>query len=228
MTLPWVRLPSAWINQRGLIDIKWENGGAGANGIAALMLLTVIAHRADPVSGQARVTYEEFCAIASLSRPKVSQGLSLLERLGVIQRGGAAGPSVYQLVSFTDDDSWAKLPAKSMYSSSGRIAAFADFALRRPVELDAMKLFLLVAARRDRQTNLAKISYPKIEEYSGIRHARIKSAISYLAGHDLLHVEHVPSTTSEHGIANAYRLPGIEPYNHMGTRGRGLDASAFE
>ena len=30
MKSTWVRLPSTWINERGLVSFKWEHGGAGA------------------------------------------------------------------------------------------------------------------------------------------------------------------------------------------------------
>ena len=53
---------------------------------------------------------------------------------------------------------WAKLPYKSMYSAS-TIAAFTDFQLRRVAELDALKLFFLFVARRDRENNVANIGY---------------------------------------------------------------------
>jgi hypothetical protein len=89
--------------------------------------------------------------------------------------------------------------------------------------LDALKLFFLFVARRGRDTNLASIGYDKIEEYSGMKRLRIKPAISFLASLSLIYVEHVPSKTTP-GIANAYRIVGLESYHHLGTTGRGLDA----
>jgi hypothetical protein len=224
----WVRLPSTWINEGGLVSFKWAHGGAGADQIAALMVLTVIAHNADEASGRARLTYDDFCAHTELSRAKVSNGLRVLEHHGLIKRAGDAGQSILQLANYDPERGWAKFPAKSMYSGQARISAFADFRLRKVVELDALKLLFLMVARRDNRTNLANVSYPKIEEYSGILNVRIKTAISYLASQSLLHVEHIPRLNSEYGVANAYRIPGIEPYNHMGTRGRTFDASDFE
>jgi hypothetical protein len=227
MKSTWVRLPSTWINERGLISFKWAPGGAGADQVAALMVLTVIAHNADQASGRARITYDDFCAHTDLSRAKVSKGLTVLEHHGVIKRGGDAGQSIFQLAHYKADGGWAKFPAKSMYSGE-RIRAFADFRLRKVVELDALKLLFLMVARRDNKTNLANISYPKIEEYTGILNVRIKAAISYLASQSLLHVEHIPRMSSEYGVSNAYRVVGIEPFNHFGTRGRTLDALDFE
>jgi hypothetical protein len=97
-----------------------------------------------------------------------------------------------------------------MYSG-GRIRAFDDFRLRRVVELDAMKLFLLFVQRRDRKSNLAIISYDKIEDYTGITRPRIKSALSFLSAFPLVYVEPQPSVQSEFGVSNAYRIVGIEP-----------------
>ena len=81
--------------------------------------------------------------------------------------------------------------------------------------------------RRNKDTNLANISYDKIAELSGIERHHIKSAISLLIVNRLVYVEHVQSEVSEHGIANAYRLPHIDPYSHMGTKGRGMDSADF-
>jgi hypothetical protein len=114
---------------------------------------------------------------------------------------------------------WCKLPAKRLYSGE-RIEAFDAFRLRVIAELDAMKLYLLFAARRDNESNLANISYDKITEFSGVERSRLKKAISVLAALGLVYVEHRTSTTNDYGVANAYRLAHLDPYVHMGTRGR--------
>ncbi len=181
------------------------------------MALTVIAHATDSETGTARVTYDDFCAATSLSRAKVSKGLDALERIKVVEREPDDARSIYKLANYSVTGGWAKLPFKSMYSS-GTIAAFNDFRLRRIAELDALKLFFLFVARRNRNTNVANIGYEKIEEYTRIRRVRIKTAISFLASLSLVYVEHIPSTESRLGISNAYRIVGLEPYNHMGTR----------
>jgi hypothetical protein len=53
---PWVRLPSAWIKESGLADMKWKPGGEGSDNAAALMALTAIVHAADEETGVARAT----------------------------------------------------------------------------------------------------------------------------------------------------------------------------
>jgi hypothetical protein len=221
-----VRLPSNWINEGGLKSLSWKNGGTGADHIAALMALTVIAHYADSESGVARITYDRFCQATHLSRAKVSKGLDALERINVIEREPGDARSTYKLANYNAADGWAKFPFKSMYSSD-TIVAFTDFQLRRVAELDALKLFFLMVARRDRQKNVANIGYEKIEEYTDIRRVRIKTAISFLASRSLVYVERLPSTVSPDGVSNAYRIVGVEAYKHMGTQGRTLDSVDF-
>ncbi len=114
------------------------------------------------------------------------------------------------------------MPAKGLYSGD-RIAAFDPFKLRAVAELDAMKLYLLFASRRNNESNFADISYDKITEFSGVERSRLKTAISVLAAHGLVYVEHRPSAINDHGVASAYRLAHLDPYVHMGTRGRGSE-----
>lgn len=219
----WVRLPTKWINDYGLTDLSWQYGGAGADNIAALMALTVIAHATDADTGLARVTYDHFSASTGLSRAKVSKGLDVLERIKVVEREPGEARSVYKLANYDTSGGWGKFPFKSMYSS-GTITAFKDFQLRRVAELDALKLFFLMVARRDRQTNLANIGYDKIIDYTKIKRVRIKTAISFLAARSLVYVERIPSTISPDGVSNSYRVVGVEPRTHSGNQGRKLDA----
>jgi len=188
------------------------------------MALTVIAHEMDFDTGTARVTYDRICDLTELSRAKLSNGLTILKKLGVINSDQQEGRSTYAL-SHYDQGGWGKFPVKSMYSA-GRIAAFADFRLRRVVELDALKLFFLFVARRDERTNVVNIGYDKIEAYTNIRRVRIKTAISYLASLSLVYVEHLPSKINDYGVSNAYRIVGIEPRVNMATRGRNADIFA--
>ena len=223
----WVLLPSKWINDGGLKALSWRNGGEGADHIAALMDLTVIAHATDLDTGVARVTYDDFCEATLLSRAKVSKGLDVLERIQVIEREPNGARSIYKLANYDISGGWAKFPGKNMYSS-GTIAAFTDFQLRRVAELDALKLFFLMVARRDRRTNIANIGYDKIEEYTDIRRVRIKTAISFMASRSLVYVERIPSRVSSDGVSNSYRVVGVESNSHMGTQGRRLDGIDFD
>jgi len=228
MTLrDWVRLPSKWIDERGLKQLRWgRKETPGADNTSALMILAVIAHHAVDESGLAKLTYDQLSEITGLSRAKVAGGLDVLEKIKVISRA-PEGRSTFQLVGYDPKAGWCKLPAKKLYAS-GRIVAFDDFKLRSAAELHALKLYFLFAARRGRDTNMAHIGYDKISEYSGIEGNRIKPGLSFLASIGLVHVEHLASRNHERGVANAYRLAHLDSYVHMGTRGRGLDEQDFE
>lgn len=219
---PWTRLPSRWITSGTLAQLKWAPGGEGSDNTAALMVLTAIAHVADDDSGIARATYDQLCNATGLSRAKLSKALDRLYALRIITTVPFDPRSTYRLVDYDPYEGWSKFPAKSMYSG-GRIGAFDHFGLRKPIELDALKLFFLFIARRDRKTNMANIGYEKIEENTGINRAKIKPAISFLASLSLVYVEQVPSKINPLAYSNAYRIVGVEPYVHMGTRGRGSD-----
>lgn len=220
----WTKLPTEWIEGRGLQEFRW-GGGSGSDFQAALMSLVVIANHADPDHAIAHLTYDELCAMTSLSRAKLSRGLSVLAGIGLIERE-PRGRSTFMIRNYSAKAGWAKLPSKGLYSN-GVVSAFTGFRLRHRAELDAMKLYFLFASRRDRNTNVAKISYDKIEHYSGVSREHIKRALTILGANNLVHIEHVASMISGDGLANAYRLVHLYPRRHMGTIGRGMDAMDF-
>lgn len=220
----WVKLPNAWIEKGGLRKFRWDRG-LGADNIAALMTLSIIAHHMRPADGIAHVTYDDLATKASLSRAKVSNGLAIIEGRGLIERE-PEGRSTYRVCGFGQTESWAMFPAKGLYRN-GVISAFSDFRLRRASELEALKLFFLIASRRSRQTNTANITYEKIEELAGIATQHVKRGLTILGANGLVHVERMPSALSEHGVYNAYRLAHIYPRQHRGTIGRAGDRSDF-
>lgn len=210
------KLPSQWIEDGGLKQFRWQRGGSDET--AALMLLIVIVQSADAVSGLVRLTYEDFIGATELSRAKIAAGLEVLTQRKLIVRG-THGRSSIGLVDYDPEKGWAKLPVRGLYSG-GTVTAFRNFKLRRRAELDALKLYLLFAARRNRSLNMAPISYEKIEEYSGVKQAAIKHALNILAANALVHIERFTSRRVEGGIAHAYRLTHLDSYHHLGTRGR--------
>jgi hypothetical protein len=222
--LPWARLPSAWIEMRGLLAFRWRDDGA--NGLAALMALLVIAHHADRETGIARLTWDDIALCTGVSRAKLAAGLSLLETHQLVQRE-PAGRSTFGLTNFGAGHVWAKVPAKPLYSESG-LRAFQGFTLRNRAELDAMKLYVLFAARRDVQQNITLLSYPVIEDYCGVSHHNIKAALSLLIVQGLVAVDSRPSQINEHGIANGYRLAFLQARQHTGTTARAFDEGARE
>ncbi|AEH81154.1 hypothetical protein I7G86_19450 [Sinorhizobium meliloti] len=210
----WVRFPTHWIEEKGLASIVWKKE-EGSDGTAALLCLIAIAQRVDE-HGIARVTYDDLERATSRSRAKVAAGIATLEKWGLVTKE-VAGQSTYFLEGFDPGGGWAKLPARALYGKDGAITAVKEFRLRRPVELHALKLYLLFVSRRDRKVNLAVINYETIESYTGLQSLQIRRAITYLSALNLIHVERVKSWESDIGKANAYRLVGLDSYVHRGT-----------
>jgi hypothetical protein len=210
----WVRLPNGWIEAKGLRSIRWND--KGAENVAGLMLLVAIAHRVDQDYGGGRVTYDELQKASGLSRTLIASGLQVLTDAGRIERLGKSGLA---LAEFEPAANYAKLPVRKLYDGE-EIIPFQDFTLRNRIELDALKLYLLFASRRDRHANLTNLTYDKIDAYSGVDRQRIKRAIDLLVVRNLVRVDQRPSRVSELGISHGYRLAGLDDYVHAGTRGR--------
>lgn len=220
--LDWVRLPTDWVRGGGLADFRAAQG-AIANEIAALMNLIAIAHLADGQTGVARATYDDLTGITGCSREKVARALNILHERELVDC--SLGRSQYRLENYDPEaGGWAKLPCRRLYQDD-TIAVFSDFHLRKRAELDALKLYLLFITFRENWSNQAMIGFDKINEYTGIHRQRIKTGTSLLVSHGLIHVERMESTKRLEGVKNCYRVIGIDPYNHQGTRGR-IDPSA--
>jgi hypothetical protein len=215
--LPWVRFPSARIADGLLTTLTWSDGGADA--IAALMAFIVIAHHAHQESGSARLTWTQLSDATSLSRAKLGAGLFILSEFFLIERG-TEGRSTFRLSDFNPQQGWAMLPARGLYGPSGSVTAFRDFTLRGKAELDALKVYLVLAARRTRNINATLLSYDKIHLYAGVHPTHIRRALSVLAATNLVHISTMPSEINQFGIANMYRLAHLEPRQHPGTVGR--------
>ena len=208
----WVKWPSAAVNDGALKLFHWNDGGRGEH-VAAMMCWIVIAHQADQDTGLALISFDDFNAVTGMSRGRIAKGLAHLRAFGIIDAGPKRG--TYQLTPFDPLKGWAMLPNAPMYRF-GQVDLFNNMSARLPIHLDALKLLLLYAARRDTRSNTANISYDKIMAYTSIPRQRIAYANAYLAANHLVFVETRPSTISE-GVSHRYRLNGINPYVHPGT-----------
>jgi hypothetical protein len=202
-----VKMPSAWITDQakpGLSQLKW-GGHDNAGKIAALMLYIAIAHhvnqepdREHAEAGFAKLSYSDFEKIVGLSRAKISAGLKNLEEQGILAINKGEKTSVYQLVGFNPKQGWAKLPLRNFYHD-GSIKVFSEFHLRKKTELNALKMYLLVAAFRHNEINHTVISYEKIHLYTGIPENDIRSAISLLVTWNLIQVDRTSEPTKTGG-----------------------------
>lgn len=216
-----VKMPSYWITDQekpGLRQLNW-GGQNSAGKIAALMLYIAIAHNAKRESDQlpaiAKLSYSDFEDIVGIGgRATISAGLKKLEELEIVKIDKRNRTNVYQLNEHPSKKGWAKLPYKHLYLAE-QIKVFAGFSLRRKTELNALKMYLLVAAFRNNISNHTVISYEKINLYTGIAENDIRGAISLLVVNDLIHVDR---DLDEEDIAkskNIYRLVGLKG-RHLG------------
>ena len=217
----WVKLPSKWIEDGGLRRFKWSAGsqGAGASETASLMVLLAIAHRTDLGTGIARLTYSDLVAATGLSRTKIADGLDLLAARNVILRT-PKGRSSFALTNYGEGHRWAAIPAQPLYDRSGAVMAFEDFHLRKAAELDALKIYLSLAARRDTDYNVTWITYDKLSNYADIHLGRIKRALGVLNINGLITVESYQRADNQPGASHGYRLSHLFPRLHAGTTGR--------
>jgi len=212
----WVQLPTDWIERGGLIGLAWSDTEKRSGYIAALMVLIALAHRSSIDKPTIRATYDEITAATHLARPTVSRGLTVLAEMGLITRA-SAGQSTYELV-WDEGRRWAKLPARGLYSGEG-VKAFTHFTLRSRVELDALKIYLLLVDRKSFDKNLVEISYDGIARYSGVPTSCINAAISLLIKLDLVRISSGVFEESA-GLSNTYRiahLEGVRPRAFLGT-----------
>ena len=213
----WVKLPSAWMEDCGLSAFRWR-AGAGSSETAALMVLLAIAHRAGLDNGIARITYDELTIATGISRTKVSDGLGILADRDLVNRA-PEGRSTYQLTNYGPDHIWAALPAKPLYDRSGAIRMLGDFHLRQPAELNTIKIYLALAARRDHKQNVTWITYDQISNYAGVHLGQIKRAIAILIINGLINVDSY-WREGKPGKIHGYRLQHLFPSRHAGTTGR--------
>ena len=158
-------VPRRRSRSRGAIVLrqKWSRGQVESR--FANMSHCLIAHHADQETGEGKVTYTAPADATGLSRTMVSRALNLLVQWGLLVRHFDRR-SGYALTGWTK--CWGKLPARPMYAGKA-IAAFQHFHLRSMIELNALKMFLLVVQRRDDKDNLAHVTYKQISNPPGSR-----------------------------------------------------------
>ena len=220
----WGRFPSGWVADGNLKHFSWRL--VGTRGIAALRVYTVLAQRLRDADGVVRASYEALTENTNLARASVSAGLRLLEAENLILTGEAAGgKGRYKILGYDPEKGWAKLPAQKLYDGA-QFRPFKTWHMRSQVELHAMRLYLLIAARRDTELNEAFLTYEKIHEMTGMRDEQITSGLSLLSASSMVYV--INHDRQGHGLARGYRIVGVEPYRHRGTTTREITADEMD
>jgi hypothetical protein len=211
----WGRFPSDWVYGGGLKAFSWKTDGSA--GTAALRLYTVLAHWLQEDDGIVRVSYDTLMPNANLSRESVSRGLDLLQGQGLIERG-VAGRSSFRFRGYDPKRGWAKLPARRLYQR-GTFVPFSKWTMRGVAELDAIKLYLFIAACRDNEQNATFTNYIHIKEGAAIpSDPRITGGLSLLTVSGLLYTTEL--AREGYGYSRSYRLIGLDSHRHGGTTGR--------
>jgi hypothetical protein len=169
-------------------------------------------------AGYARLSYGDFEKTVRLSRAKIAAGLKILETLGIVKINREEKTSVYQLVGYNPKEKWAKLPYRHFYHD-GCIKVFGEFHLRKKTELNALKIYLLLVAFRDNDSNFAIITYEKIRHYTGILENDIRSALSLLVNMNLVHVDRASEVME---VEQSWTMKTKNMYRIIGLRGRHL------
>jgi DNA-binding transcriptional ArsR family regulator len=170
---------------------------------------------AGPNQGSASLSYDELMNLTDLSRPMVSEAIKLLqaEKIVLVKQEGRGGKNRYFLSDYGEGDRWGKIPNEKLYAQNNtdQIPTLHGFSCRREADLNALKLYLLFCAFRNTKTNHTMIGYEKIHEYTGIREARIRAAISVLIEHGLIRVDREKASEDKKNHPNRYEILGLSP-----------------
>jgi len=218
-TLKWGRFPSVWIAETRLKKVLWKT--YGSNGIAALRVYLTLAHRLIEDDGVVRANYDELELAANLSRQSIANGLDVLEDMELVVRN-ASGKGSYGFCDYDPKRGWAQVPSRPLYRD-GQFRPFADWTMRKMAELDALKLYLFIAASRDVSVNETFTTYKNIGAATGVPDARITTGLSLLTVSGLITATEIDRVSF--GRSRSYRLVGLDTRRHSGTTGRSGMAS---
>jgi hypothetical protein len=213
----WARLPLAWIHDQRLAEFT---GGKhlGSSTAALKVLIAILLHaenkaasEATSTQGSASLTYDELMVTTGLSRSMVRAGAQRLGQaeLIMVAHEGQGRKNRYFVIDYSVG-AWGKIPYRRVAGNhrGKELRLLHELSCKSWTDLDALKLYLLLIAHRDKTTGCAMIGYNKIEESSGIWREKIRQAISLLIAHSLVRVEQ-EKTPGQYNTPNCYRILGL-------------------
>jgi len=221
---PWVKMPTKWILEGRLTKhFTWSTSGTvnRSNAIAALQLWICLitrsneypAHGDEDIECYSDATYNALMTSTGLSRALVAKGLRALEALNLIEIERNGRTNRYRFVEYNSARDWCKLPARALYvgrSSEQSIRPFQHFQKRSIVELDALKMYLYLAAVRPNTDKFSKATYETIHTKLGIIEKRINRTNSFLITSGLLQdVRRLLPDGEKKNRPNGYFLAGF-------------------
>lgn len=230
--MPWAKMPSAWAripvegsseeepgDCMGLRGITWRtHKSAGTAALMVLLALSILlnqSRRAGNAGDGNRVlaSYTDLEGMTGLSRLLISRSLRLLEELQAISTVRIGNACAYELLGVERKAGWCAAPQGHLLDGTDYLRRLKGIreTLRRPASLYAMKLYVLLLVFRDRRSNVTRISYEKIQVYTGMRREDISVAWQIIAALQLGYLAddvEVPLRSGERPH-NRYRVRGL-------------------
>jgi len=214
MAYKFSKLPTGWTRSTGSDLSDFKGGDQTGTSIAALKCLLAISLQMNFHSRSAAVSYNDFETLTGLSRPMISKGIRMLESMGILEIEN--GHAHRYTVNEVDDANWAKLPFDLLTRS------LKDVGNRGAVRLAALKIYILLVARRNNVYEWTALTYDQIISHTGIRRADIRAALSELYSVSLLHADVVHPENGKQPF-KAYFIRGLTITNPRFGRVEAID-----
>lgn len=177
------KLPTGWTRTTGCDLGAFKAGGQAGTSIAALKCLLAVSLQADFHTRTAAVSYNDFELLTGLSRPMISKGLRMLADMQILT---IAGDHAHRYtVNEVGDNYWAKLPFDLLR------LRLKELGNRGAIRLAALKIYVILIARRSNKFDWTALTYEQIVEHTGVRRADVRAGLSELYSIGLLHADMV-------------------------------------
>jgi len=194
------KLPTGWTRSTGGDLTSFKAAEQAGASIAALKCLLAVSLQMDFHSRSAVVSYNDFETLTGLSRPMIAKGIRTLEEKGILAI--ETTHTHRYTVNEVEDKNWAKIPFDLL---SLRLR---DLGNRGAVRLAALKIYILLAARRNNNYDWTALTYEQISASTGVRRGDIRAALSELYSLGLLHADMVQSDDGKPPF-RAYFIRGL-------------------
>jgi len=185
----WKKMPSLWVGTKISLFSEIETSSA----IAALKIyLTICFFSEEDEFYKARVaklTYNDFCKISSLSRSLVSEGLKVLYDYDLIGNVSLTPRKKIYTVDVIAGlkDGWCKLPLSGILDEDRRVSAFQSMHNRYKFELVALQVYIYLIYARDNNNEFILARKSTIYKKIKCTPVELNKAITYLVHIGLLH-----------------------------------------
>lgn len=192
------RCPTWWVRE-GLLK-EFKGGTSTGESIAGLKCLAAITLHIDFHDLTTQLSYSDLERLTGLSRPMVARGISLLEKLEIleIQKGYR---HTYKLLNKPGDNRWGKLPHAYLKAELPNIPN------RGRNTLFALRLYFQLIADRPKDSPRLSMTHDTINAKVGTQPRDIKPSIDILFNHVLIGVNREPDSAEY--SANIYYIRGL-------------------